>query len=227
MASHLILRPLRGTAQRLLQQLSSAISTPTRNYISEMRKEAFEGNMLRLLRNEVEYEIERSPISKSVPEFESFMIDKRAGEQWIRLNKKFGEKEEIKIDVTMFDRSVPVKKSGGSSKDDEVYLHLTMIVDIFKGEGNGVLEFVCTAWPDSIEIHKVVMRGHGPIAAQHYTGPRFKELDDKLQDELYDFLETRGIDDDLAVFLHQYMKNKDKIEYVRWIAKITSILERK
>lgn len=31
-----------------------------RNYISEMRKSAFEGNILRLLRNEIQYELERS-----------------------------------------------------------------------------------------------------------------------------------------------------------------------
>lgn len=32
-----------------------------RNYISEMRKLAFEGNIIRLLRNEIQYELERSP----------------------------------------------------------------------------------------------------------------------------------------------------------------------
>lgn len=64
MAPHLILRPLRGAAQRLLRQRSPAISPPTRNYISEMRKEAFEGHILRLLRNEVRFEIDRSPPSK-------------------------------------------------------------------------------------------------------------------------------------------------------------------
>lgn len=32
-----------------------------RTYISEMRKSAFEGNMLRLLRNEIQYELDRSP----------------------------------------------------------------------------------------------------------------------------------------------------------------------
>lgn len=32
-----------------------------RNYISEMHKLAFEGNIIRLLRNEIQYELERSP----------------------------------------------------------------------------------------------------------------------------------------------------------------------
>jgi len=32
-----------------------------RSYISEMRKSAFEGNILRLLRNEIQYELQSSP----------------------------------------------------------------------------------------------------------------------------------------------------------------------
>lgn len=54
-----------------------------------------------------------------------------------------------------------------------------------------------------------------------------RELDDELQDAIYDFLEERGIDDDLAVFLHRYMKNKDKTEYLRWMEILKSFVEKK
>lgn len=63
MARYLI-RPLRETVVRLLQPpkiARIANSTSTRNYVSEMRKEAFEGKILRLLRNEIQYEIDRAP----------------------------------------------------------------------------------------------------------------------------------------------------------------------
>lgn len=39
----------------------STFKITRRNYISEMRKAAFEGNMLRLIRNEIQYEHDRSP----------------------------------------------------------------------------------------------------------------------------------------------------------------------
>ncbi|GFP82774.1 uncharacterized protein at2g39795 mitochondrial [Phtheirospermum japonicum] len=187
------------------------LKSSTRNYMSEMRKSAFEGNILRLLRNEIQYELDRSPPSEPVPQVHSFKVDGRPGEQWIRLSRKFGEKEEIKIEVTMFDGSVPTKKNDDS---EDVTLHITLIIDIFKGEDSKILEFVCSAWPDSIEISKVFTRGHDRIKDQPYMGPKFKELDDELQDSLYDFLEARGIDDKLAETLHQHMKNKDKNEYL-------------
>ncbi|KAJ4718608.1 Mitochondrial glycoprotein family protein [Melia azedarach] len=45
-----------------VSSLNNPISEITRrNYIAEMRKSAFEGNILRLLRNEIQYELERSP----------------------------------------------------------------------------------------------------------------------------------------------------------------------
>ncbi|KAL3511956.1 hypothetical protein ACH5RR_024673 [Cinchona calisaya] len=232
---HRLIRPLRGTITRLLQQQPKLLPTTnvflnpnsSRNYISEMRKEAFEGNILRLLRNEIQYELDRSPPSQHIPEFNLFIVDEKPGEQWIRLQKKFGETEDIRVDVTMFDASVPAKKPGGVVAGGDVQLHITMIVNVFKGEGSDVLEFICSAWPDTIEIRKVFTRGHDRITAQPYTGPGFKNLDDKLQDSLYDFLETRGINDDLAAFLHNYMKNKDKTEFIRWMGTVKSFIEKK
>ncbi|KAM7518771.1 hypothetical protein LguiB_017733 [Lonicera macranthoides] len=195
-----------------------------RNYIAEMRKSAFEGNILRLLRNEIQYELERSPPTQPVQEFDSFKVDEQPGEQWIRLSRKFGENEEIRVEVTMFDNFIPV---GDVAKGEDVQLHITMIVDVFKGESSDVLEFVCSAWPDSIEIQKVFTRGHERMAGHPYLGPGFKELDEELQNLLYEFLETRGITDDLATFLHGYMKNKDKIEFTRWMGNVKSFIENK
>ncbi|KAE9467707.1 hypothetical protein C3L33_00388, partial [Rhododendron williamsianum] len=228
-----LLRPLRRTLLSPLRSHSKTLvphqqpSFSLRTYVTEMRKSAFEGNILRLLRNEIQYELDRSPPFQPVPEFNSFSVDERPGEQWIRLNKNFGENEEIKVEVTMFDGSVPVKKTGNLTTEEDVTLHITLIVDIFKGEGSKVLEFVCSAWPDSVEIQKVFMRGRDQMAGLPYTGPGFKELDDELQNSLYKFLEARGVNDDLAVFLHGFMKNKDKTEFIRWMGTVKSFIEKK
>ncbi|PSR89353.1 Mitochondrial glycoprotein [Actinidia chinensis var. chinensis] len=225
--SRTLLSPLSSFTKKLIPHQQPYLSFETRTYVSEMRKSAFEGNLLRLLRNEIHYELEHSPPSQPVPEFNSFTVDERQGEQWIRLSRKFGENEEIKVEVTMFDGSLPIKKPCKIGTEEEVTLHITLIVDIYKGEGNEVLEFVCSAWPDSIEIRKIFMRSHDQMAGQPYMGPGFKGLDDELQESLYEFLEARGIDDDLAAFLHEYMKNKDKTEFIRWMGTVKTFIEKK
>ncbi|XP_022144809.1 uncharacterized protein At2g39795, mitochondrial [Momordica charantia] len=201
-------------------------SNTLRHYISDMRRSAFEGNILRLLRNEIRYELERSPPNQAVTKFGAFTVDERLGEQWIRLERKYAENENIKIEVTMFDRSIPAPKSGGSSGTvEDVLLHITVIVNITKGDSSDVLEIMCSAWPDSLEIDRFFLRRGEKMPAQPYAGPEFKELDDDLQNSLYEYLEARGVDDELAVFLHKYMNNKDKTEFIRWMETVKSFIE--
>lgn len=226
--AHRVIRGFRGAAKSVgLHQKSKPIGTfsriITRNYMSEMEKSTFEGKILRLIGHEIQYELDRSPPSPPIPEFDAFKVEEKPGEQWIRLSRKFGAAEEIKVEVTMFDGSLLIKKDGDDAEDG-VQLHITLIVELFKEENKDVMQFVCSAWPDSIEIRKVFTRASDQIKDRPYTGPRFKELDDELQDSLYDFLEARGIDDDLAVFLHQYITNKDKKEYIRWLEKVKSFV---
>ncbi|KAK0592058.1 hypothetical protein LWI29_012583 [Acer saccharum] len=70
-----------------------------------------------------------------------------------------------------------------------------------KGDGE-VLEFLCSARPDSIEITNLFVQGNDKKPSWPYFRPQFKELDDGAN-----FVE----------FLHEYMLNKDKTEFIRWM----------
>ncbi|KAL6559772.1 hypothetical protein OROGR_004889 [Orobanche gracilis] len=61
-----LVRGLRGAVKNIVlhQQtipINHFLKSSTRNYVSDMRKSAFEGNILRLIRNEIQYELDRSP----------------------------------------------------------------------------------------------------------------------------------------------------------------------
>ncbi|XP_077229194.1 uncharacterized protein At2g39795, mitochondrial-like [Tasmannia lanceolata] len=198
----------------------------SRNYITEMRKSAFEGNILRILRTEIQYQNEYAIPKQPVTEFGLFTVEDRPREQWIRLRGKYGEKEEIKVEVTMFDGLVSTSKSGDSNTGDDARLHISLIVDVSKGDDCDILEFICSAWPDSLQIQKVFILGRGQTGGRAYMGPNFNELDDELQNSLQEFLEARGVNDDLAVFLHQYMMNKDQTELIRWMEVVKSFIEK-
>lgn len=94
------------------------------------------------------------------------------------MKKKFGHNEDIKIEATMFDGSVPVSKPGGTGSGggggQDVQLHISMIVNISKGKGGKTLEIMCSVWPDTIEINKLFIRKLENVLAQPYTGPEFK-----------------------------------------------------
>lgn len=71
----------------------------------------------------------------------------------------------------MFRVSAPVTKDITDNNPD---LFISMVIDIFKDEESGILEFVCNVWPDSVEIEKVFMRDQDGMTGKPYLGPPFK-----------------------------------------------------
>jgi len=106
--------------------------------------------------------------------FNFFSVEDRPGEQFVRLRRKFEEKEDIKIEATMFDGCVSIPKAGDDTDGEDIRLHISLLVDIHKGEGSDGLGFVCSAWPDGLEIMKVYMlRGNGMLP-KAYMGPNVR-----------------------------------------------------
>lgn len=50
-------------------------------------------------------------------------------------------------------------------------------------------------------------------------------MDAKLQKALKEYLEARGVNDELAVFLHEFMVNKDRTELIRWLGNVKTFVE--
>lgn len=74
----------------------------------------------------------------------------------------------------MFDGAAPAPSAkGGVANADEMQLHITLIINILKGDG-GALEITCSAWPDSIEIKRLFIRADKNLPAEPYTGPDFE-----------------------------------------------------
>ena len=61
-------------------------------------------------------------------------------------------------------------------------------------------------------------------AAHPYTGPNFEELDDELQDAFIQYLDERGITDDIAVFIENYAETKEQKEYCTFLEKVTDFV---
>ncbi|KAK7377180.1 hypothetical protein VNO80_02600 [Phaseolus coccineus] len=214
---------------RALTALAATARFGARTYGVEpepLTKSPFDSNIIRILRNEVDYQQEYAPPHQPETKFNSFTVEERRGEQVVTLKGKFGECEDLRIEATMFDGCEHVPACGDDSSGVNVRLHLSLIVDISKGEGENELEFVCSAWPEGLNVEKVYLLRRGRMAARPYIGPDFRDLSAKVQDKFYEYLDSRGVNDELAVFLHEYMMNKDRIELLRWMDSLKSFVER-
>lgn len=107
--------------------------------------------------------------------FNSFTVEDHPGMQWITLKGKFKDTEDIKIEATMFDGCESVPKFGDDCEGEEdLRLHISVLVDISKGDGSEDLEFVCSAWPDSLDVQKLYVLKRDRMLASHYMGPDFR-----------------------------------------------------
>ncbi|GAB2275379.1 hypothetical protein Dimus_010139 [Dionaea muscipula] len=167
--------PLESSSLHLLRQEPPETLTHTRNHATESGYQSpFDSNIIRILRNEIEYQSEYAPPHEPVSSFNAFAVEDNPGKQWIRLKGKFEDKEEIKIEATMFDGCVSVPKHGDDTDGESVLLHISMVVDVSKGEGSDTLEFVCSAWPDCLKIQKVYKLQQNGLPPKAYLGPIFR-----------------------------------------------------
>ncbi|XP_042462696.1 uncharacterized protein At2g39795, mitochondrial-like isoform X2 [Zingiber officinale] len=222
-------RLLASGAHRHLKSLASSSSVSSRSYISEMRHSAFREKLLRILRTEIAYEGESRPALNPAVDFGPFNVDHRPGEKWIQLRRSYG-REDIKIDATMFDGAAPSTRSAaaaGEADPSDARLHISLMVEVSKGDASEfVLQFSCSAWPDDLEVDNFFPVRHGNVALKQYMGLNFRELDEEVQDAVREYLEKRGVNEELAVFLHGYMANKDRTELLRWLSNIENFVKK-
>ncbi|XWS72732.1 hypothetical protein CRYUN_Cryun02cG0065600 [Craigia yunnanensis] len=67
-----------------------------------------------------------------------------------------------------------------------------LLVDISKCQGGPEMEFLCSAWPDHLEIQKVFLLNRDKIINNPYMGPNFRKMNGKLQKTLCHYLQARG-----------------------------------
>ncbi|KAJ6862191.1 hypothetical protein NC652_039130 [Populus alba x Populus x berolinensis] len=233
-------RLIRTATRTLFSSFSSSTSSllQTRNAITssflfqsprpysadnKITKSPFEANILRIIDKEIDYQSEYAPPYQPEMRFHSFTVEDRSGEQWMIMRGKYDDIEDVKLEVTMFDGYVTVPKLGDDASGEDVRLHISFIVDVSKGDGGENLEFLCSAWPDRLEIQKVYLLRGEKMPGRPYMGPDFRKLNKELQKRLREYLEARGVNDELSFFLHDYMLNKDRIELIQWLGKITVI----
>ncbi|MFS8034771.1 putative mitochondrial glycoprotein [Helianthus anomalus] len=218
---HLLSTLIPHLRQRFALQTPPSIAFSTSTI---QRKSPFESNLVRMLTSEIEFDSEYAPPHQTEKKFNAFMVEDRPGGQFVTLRGMSTIDENIKIEATMFDGVSP--NMDEDDNEPNAQLHISLLVDIFKGEGGDMLEFVCSAWPQRLEIQKLYVIRPGGTLSRPYIGPDFRVLDKKLQSAMYKYLNARGVNNDLCLFLHPYVRNKDKIEHIQRLKLLKSYVEK-
>lgn len=58
-----------------------------------------------------------------------------------------------------------------------------------------------------------------------YAGPPFTQLDEEVQGILESYLNARGINNHLAMFIPDYIDVKEQKEYLSWLERVKAFVE--
>ena len=129
----------------------------------------------------------------------------------------------------------PEAPSATSASDDAGF-PVTMNVTIEKTGQAGALQFSVAAHDGAIGIerfHYFADKSHADAptaetqwaARNVYTGPPFGNLDEGLQEVLERYLEERGVDTQLALWVPEYIEHKEQREYMGWLEQTKAFVD--
>jgi complement component 1 Q subcomponent-binding protein len=120
-------------------------------------------------------------------------------------------------------------------EDEGAPINLTITIEK-PTKNKGLLSIDATANDGQIVVENMfyyddvkIAKGETGDAAQKrselYPGPPFGSLDEDLQVLMDRFLEERGINQALAVFVPDYVDVKEQTEYVRWLGNVKAFVD--
>lgn len=148
-------------------------------------------------------------------------------------------------DSALGDEDVPASESaaaeegaeeGAEGEEPETPIPCRLNVVVEKGSGKGCLNIEAIAQDGQIMVENFYHFSDPKIAhsadaasahaAQDvYPGPPFGSLDEDLQMLMERYLEERGVNQALAIFVPDYMDVKEQREYQAWLKNVKSFID--
>ena len=135
---------------------------------------------------------------------------------------------------TMEDEEIGNGNGDDNDEDDSLNFGINFTVTITKNDTGNKILVDCVAG-QQIQISNIQYLNASASAnanaddeeIEAYGGPVFDQLEESLQDAFYDYLEDRGINDDMCFFVLTYSGHKEQQEYKYWLNNLLQFVEKK
>lgn len=179
-----------------------------------------------VLADEYKYEREnysRDPVVAAGPPA-PFTLSEAPGDTEIVLKRKYNN-EEIIVSATVNEQPEPEVIGNEDDDEEQVDTLVSFYVSVIKGDQSAVFE--CSSDGTYLQIDHVSLEPKdGFDSKTMYTGPVFFELDPNVKNEFQQFLQERGIDEQLGEYLRHLIYDKEQQEYTNWLNKFQQFLKK-
>lgn len=139
--------------------------------------------------------------------------------------RKSYKNEEISISVM---RLANFATPDDDEDDDEIN-QLFVHVEVSKPGQEKSLHLLLGLYPDALGIHSVALRPKLQdgfiIDMNKYTAPLFENLSEETRDAFHNYIEERGINENLFPFLQAWLYVKDHRNLMRWFRSVGNFIK--
>ncbi|KAI3811725.1 hypothetical protein L1987_21454 [Smallanthus sonchifolius] len=212
-------RLLAGIAIRVQQSAMSKVAT----LLQKGKKALQDLELLKVLQSEIRYELNNNPYKNETGSLGDFVIDWNSPHSKdIIMRKKCESGEEIAISALLGE---------GTSVEDNLYpKEANLKVCIKKNGLSSILQFDCKVLDEGqnkVDFHiqnAYYLKSPSDLGSSVYRGPVFSHLDPALQQELKQYLISRGISNSLTTSLLHHIHSKEQDQYIKWLQKLEAMV---
>ncbi|KAM0046812.1 putative mitochondrial glycoprotein [Helianthus debilis subsp. tardiflorus] len=178
--------------------------------------------LLKVLQSEIRHELSNDLYKNETGSLGDFVIDWNSPHSKdVVMRKRCESGEEIAISALLGEETFV---------EDNLYpKEANMKVCIKKNGLSSVLQFDCKVLDgqNKIDFHienAYYLKSPTDLGSSVYKGPDFSELDPALQQELKQYLISRGISGSLTTFLLHQIHHKEQDQYIKWLQKLEAMV---
>ncbi|KIK68621.1 hypothetical protein GYMLUDRAFT_36089 [Collybiopsis luxurians FD-317 M1] len=230
--------------------VSRAFSVSARTFGQGTADVALSNKLLEELKYEKETMAELSSEPDFLREFKAqgkWQIEDTPFNDEVTLTRKFGN-ENLRLTFSIvdirgehdegFDNESAPEEGEDNSQEEEVLTTypIRASLTITKSGAPGALAIDMMCQEGQFVVDNIASYKEGSLATDStaegdwkrrgiYMGPQFDTLDIGLQEEFDKFLQERGIDENLALFIPEFAEFKEQSEYIRWLEGVKGFVD--
>ncbi|CAH9102695.1 unnamed protein product [Cuscuta europaea] len=191
------------------------------------RRAIEDSGLLKALQSEINHELStpRSFQNEEHGGLGDFAIEwDSCNTQDVLLQRRFESGEEVSVSAILGAETPRVEY------EDVMFPRETLLKVCMKKPGlSSILQFDCRAFSDSGESNFQINNAHylkeaaAALDSSAYRGPSFSSLDPRLQSEFLQYLQAKGIDENLLSFLILHLHKKEQGQYVNWLHRLQAM----
>lgn len=193
------------------------------------RTSSVSSSLVAVLKDELKYERESYRREEGLEELPGgFVVQDEPGTSAFLLLKQHGS-EQIIVRVNIDTQPGLDQEDEGEEEyeEDEEEPPVEFVVTIGKEDTDDLLIFECESDGEYMVVNSVnleTMDEDRELGAPPYRGPLFEDLDDTLQQAFVDYLEERGINAYLGLYIQKYLTDKSALEYQKWLGRVRDFI---